>query len=164
MDYNELKKRLIEKGLKVTSRRISILEAIIESGHPTAEEILKYIREKYPDTATATVYKALHVLAGKKVISRVNTDSDIVRYDAVPEFHHHLYSSRLNRIEDFNDEEMTEMLNKYFENKEISGFNIEGFKLQIIGEFKDNKHNTLKIGKNGKHRTKNRNRFRQRSK
>ena len=160
MDYNELKKRLTEKGLRVTSRRISILEAIIELKHPTADEILKYIRKNFPDTATSTVYKALDVLAEKNVISKVNTNRDIVRYDAISGFHHHLYSTGDNRIEDYNDEELTGILMKYFERKEIPGFSIEGFKLQIIGEFKDRKRNFSKTGKNGKHKTKNRTRIR----
>ncbi|MGD0340960.1 MAG: Fur family transcriptional regulator [Bacteroidales bacterium] len=137
MDYDKLKKRLIEKGLKVTSRRLSILEAIIELNHPTAEEILKYIRKNYPDTATATVYKALNVLVEKKVIKRVNSETDINRYDANMESHHHLYCTESDRIEDYNDEELTGILKKYFENIKIPGFDIEDFKLQINGKFTD---------------------------
>ncbi|MDP4223066.1 MAG: transcriptional repressor [Bacteroidota bacterium] len=155
MDSNKLKERLIEKGLKVTSRRLSILEAILELNHPTAEEILKYIRKNYPDTATATVYKALNVLVEKKVINKVNTEQDIARYDAILESHHHLYCSELNRIENYNDEELNRILRKYLKNKKIPGFNIEGFNLQIIGKFTDQKHNTLKIRKNEKQKTGN---------
>jgi len=137
MDNEKLKKRLTEKGLKVTSRRLTILEAIMELSHPTPEEILKYIRKKFPDTATATVYKALNVLVEKKVINKINTEKDIFRYDAILESHHHLYSSELNRIEDYNDEELTGILNKYFTGRKIPGFNIEDFKLQITGKFTD---------------------------
>ena len=137
MDPDKLKERLIKKGLKITTRRMSILEAILELNHPTAEEILKYIRKNYPDTATATVYKALNVLVEKKVINKVNTDRDVVRYDAVLESHHHLYCSEFDRIEDYKDEELTLMLKGYFENRKIPGFNIEAINLQIIGNFTD---------------------------
>jgi Fe2+ or Zn2+ uptake regulation protein len=137
MDQNKLKKRLIEKGLKVTSRRVTILEAIIELSHPTPEEILKYIRKKFPDTATATVYKALNVMVEKNVINKINTEKDIFRYDAILKSHHHLYCSELNRIEDYNNEELTGILKKYFNGRKIPGFNIEDFKLQITGKFTD---------------------------
>ncbi len=137
MDREKLKKRLTEKGLKVTSRRLTILEAIIELSHPTPEEILKYIRKRFPDTATATVYKALNVLVEKKVINKINTERDIFRFDAIPEPHHHLYCSELNRIEDYHDEELTGILKKYFDDRKIPGFNIEDFKLQITGKFTD---------------------------
>ncbi len=135
MKNRDLKARLTDKGLKVTSRRVSILEAIIELHHPTAEEILRYIRKKYPDTATATVYKALNVLVEKEVINRVNTDKDIYRYDAIMESHHHLYSSEISRIEDYNDEELSGIVRKYFEKKRIPGFRVEDIQIQIIGKF-----------------------------
>lgn len=137
MDKIILKERLIEKGLKVTSRRLLLLEAIITLNHPTAEEILNNIREKFPDTATATVYKALNILVEKQIISRVNTDRDIIRYDAIMESHHHLYNSHLNRIEDYRDEDLTCLLKKYFEEKKIHGFSVEDVRLQIIGKFLD---------------------------
>lgn len=132
-----MKKRLTEQGLKVTSRRLTILEAIIELSHPTPEEILKYIRKKFPGTATSTVYKALSVLVERKVINKINTERDIFRFDAIPESHHHLYCPELNRIEDYHDEELTAILKKYFDDKKIPGFNIEDFKLQITGKFTD---------------------------
>jgi Fur family transcriptional regulator, peroxide stress response regulator len=65
-----------------------------------------------------------------------------VRYDALIEKHHHLYSSVSNRIEDYTDENLDSIIEKYFENKSISNFIIEDFKLQIIGRFtnKNKKH------------------------
>ena len=63
-----------------------------------------------------------------------------MRYDAVMESHHHLYYSDSDRIEDFVDTELNEMIEKYFENKKIPGFKIEDVRLQIIGKSsKDNK-------------------------
>lgn len=137
MDQNKLKKRLTDKGLKITARRLSLLKSVIELKHPTAEEILMDIRKSYPDTATATVYKALNVLVDKKVLNKVNTGKGILRYDAVLESHHHLYCSERNRIEDYKDEKLTMIIKKYFEKKNIPGFNIEDVKLQIIGKFMD---------------------------
>jgi Fur family peroxide stress response transcriptional regulator len=136
MKFVEPKNKLIEKGLKVTPQRLAILEAIIKlNNHPTAYNIIDYIRNNHPNIATATVYKVLDALVANKIIIKVKTEKDVMRYDAVMERHHHLYCSESDRIEDFIDTEITDVIEKYFEEKKIRGFKIEDVKLQIIGKF-----------------------------
>jgi Fur family transcriptional regulator, peroxide stress response regulator len=136
MKVEEFSNKLIGKGLKVTPQRIAILEAIVKlNNHPTAENIIEYIRKNHPNIATATVYKVLDALVSSKLIKKVKTERDIMRYDAIMESHHHLYCSESDRIEDYNDNELNELLEKYFEKKGIPGFKIEDIKLQIIGQF-----------------------------
>ena len=141
MKIPEIRNKLIEKGLKVTPQRIAILEAIIKlNNHPTAENIIDYIRNNHPNIATATVYKVLDALVANELIKKVKTEKDVMRYDAVMESHHHLYCSESDRIEDFVDTELNDMIEKYFKKKKIPDFKIEDVKLQIIGKFlKDNK-------------------------
>jgi Fur family peroxide stress response transcriptional regulator len=136
MKINEIKNKLVEKGLKITPQRIAILEAIIKlDNHPTAEQIIDYVRKNHPNIATATVYKVLDALVDKGLIKKVKTDKDIMRYDAFLEKHHHLYSSDTERIEDYMDDELNDILENHFEKKGIPDFNIEDIKLQIIGKF-----------------------------
>jgi Fur family transcriptional regulator, peroxide stress response regulator len=136
MKPEEFSNKLIEKGLKVTPQRIAILEAIVKlNNHPTAENIIEYIRKNHPNIATATVYKVLDALVSSELIKKVKTERDIMRYDAIMESHHHLYCSESDRIEDYNDKELNELLEKYFETKGIPDFKIEDIKLQIIGKF-----------------------------
>ncbi len=135
---NLLKIKLRDKGLKATPRRLSILEAIIElNNHPTAEEIIKYIRNQNLNIATATVYKALDIMVARKVIIKVDTEKHIIRYDAIPEPHHHLYSAESNIIKDYENEEINKILEKYFKKNKIRDFDIEEIKLQIIGKFRN---------------------------
>ena len=136
MKVSEIRNKLMEKGLKVTPQRIAILEAIIKlNNHPTAENIIDYIRKNHPNIATATVYKVLDALVSSNLIRKVKTERDIMRYDAVMESHHHLYCSESDRIEDYHDNGLNELLEKYFETKGIPDFKIEDIKLQIIGKF-----------------------------
>lgn len=129
---------LLDKGLKITPQRIAILEAIVKlNNHPTAENIIEYIRTNNPNIATATVYKVLDALIENGLLKKVKTEKDIMRYDAHLEKHHHLYSTDSDRIEDYTDDELNELLEKHFENKGIPGFTIEDIKLQIIGKFTD---------------------------
>ena len=136
MKLTEIRDKLIEKGLKVTPQRIAILEAIIKlNNHPTADNIIDNIRNSHPNIATATVYKVLDALVANELIIKVKTEKDVMRYDAVMERHHHLYCSESDRIEDFVDTELNEMVEKYFKKKKIPYFEIEDVKLQIIGKF-----------------------------
>jgi Fur family transcriptional regulator, peroxide stress response regulator len=133
---NKIRNKLVEKELKVTPQRMAILEAITKlNNHPTAENIIDYIRKNYPNIATATVYKVLDTLVANALIEKVKTERDVMRYDAVMESHHHIYYSDSERIEDYSDNELNELLEKYFEKRKIPDFKIEDIKLQIIGKY-----------------------------
>lgn len=136
MKITEIRNKLKEKGLKVTPQRIAIFEAIVKlNNHPTADNIIDYIRSNNPNIATATVYKVLDALVDNELIRKVKTERDIMRYDAIMVSHHHIYCSDSDKIEDYTDNELSELLEKYFENKKIPGFKIEDIKLQIIGKY-----------------------------
>jgi Fur family peroxide stress response transcriptional regulator len=142
MKVKEVRNKLIEKGLKVTPQRLAILEAIVKlNNHPPAENIIDYIRKTHPNIATATVYKVLDALTENKLIKKVKTDKDIMRYDAIMEKHHHLYCAETDRIEDYFDADLNELIGKYFEEKGIPDFEIADIKLQIVGTFKKKSHN-----------------------
>ena len=139
MKIEEIKNKLVQKGLKVTPQRIAILEAIYNlNNHPTAENIVDYIIEIHPNIATGTVYKVLGALVDNKLVKKVKTEKDIMRYDGIMENHHHLYCMESDLIKDYMDEELDELLKNYFKNKNLPGFRIEDIVLQIKGTF-DNK-------------------------
>jgi len=134
---SEIIDKLKEKELKVTPQRIAILNAIYNlKNHPTAEMVIDYIKKSNPNIATGTVYKVLDVLAERGIIRRVKTEKDIKRYDGMTEEHHHLYCSESDRIEDYIDEELDDLLKTYFSKKRITDFKIEEIRLQIRGKFK----------------------------
>jgi Fur family peroxide stress response transcriptional regulator len=138
MKAEEVSSKLRGKGLRVTPQRIAILEAITRlNNHPTAENIIEYIRKNHPNISIATVYKILDALVENGLIKKVKTEKDIMRYDAIVESHHHIYYLDSDRIEDYHDHELNELLETYFEKKKIPGLRIEDIKLQIIGKHLD---------------------------
>jgi Fur family peroxide stress response transcriptional regulator len=138
MNVQDLIGKLKEKKLKVTPQRVAIIEAIsILKNHPTADNIIDYIRKNHPNISSATVYKVLDTFVACGLISRVKTERDIMRYDAVLDKHHHIYDSDSERIEDYIDDELNKLLEDYFAKKNIPGFKIEDLKLQIIGKHID---------------------------
>ena len=136
LSIEDIRKKLSEKGLKVTPQRLAILDAIYKvGGHPTADNIIEHIRKNNPNIASGTVYKVLGTLIENNLVKRVTTDKDVMRYDGKMDKHHHLYCIECDIIEDYVDEELDTLLKNYFKKKEIEGFHIQDFVLQIKGTF-----------------------------
>ena len=129
---------LVKCGLKVTPQRVAVFDAVINlRNHPTAENIIDYIKTNHPNIATGTVYKTLDTYVSYDIIKKVKTDSDIMRYDSVLDKHHHLYCAESARIEDFVDETLDKIINDYLKSKKIPNFTIDDIKLQLVGKLTD---------------------------
>ena len=138
MDTKEIANKLSEKGLRVTPQRIAILGAIVNlDNHPTAENIIAYIKEKHPNISTGTVYKVLDSFVENSLLAKVKTESGIMRYDPLQSSHHHLYCESTERIEDYEDAGLDELIIEYFAKKGIKNFEIQNIQLHITGKFKD---------------------------
>ena len=136
MNTSEARNKLIEKGLRITPQRLAIFEAILKLyNHPTADDIAAFIKRDYPNVATGTVYKVLDSLVENGLIKKVKTEKDVMRYDAILENHHHLYCAESDRIADYYNNEINELLSEYFRKNGIPDFEIGDIKLQIIGKF-----------------------------
>lgn len=135
MNFEQILK---EKELKITPQRLVVLEAIYTlKTHPTAEEIIVFIKERHPNISVATVYKVLDVFVEKGIVRKVKTENEVMRYDAFMEHHHHLFCADSNRIEDYQNEELDTLLRDFFDSKKIKGFKIKDFQLHITGTFKN---------------------------
>ncbi len=129
---------LTENSLKVTPQRLAVYEAIYQlNNHPNAEAIIDFIKTKYPNIAIGTVYNTLETFVKKGIIRKIKTDGEVMRYDAILNKHHHLYSSDSKRIEDFYDEEINSFIAAYMQQNKIPNFRIEDVNVQIVGRFTD---------------------------
>lgn len=140
MSTKRFREQLKEKGLRITPQRVAIFEAVVElKNHPAADSIIEYIKKNHPNISVGTVYKVLDSLVENGLLTKVKSERDIMRYDAVMNHHHHLYCCENERIEDFEDPDLDRMLSDYFEKNKIKGFRIEDIKLQITGKFRTKK-------------------------
>ena len=131
---------LKKSNLKVTPQRTAVLEALNNlNDHPTADKIKAYVVKNHPNIAVGTIYKTLETFVDKGLVKKVKTEKDVMRYDAILENHHHLYCEDTEHIEDFFDDELNDLLDKYFKKKKIPNFTVKDVKLQIIGSFKKKK-------------------------
>lgn len=137
MDRQNLIKLLYEHQLKITPQRIAVYEALLQLDHPDAEEITRLVNENNPGIAKGTIYNVLDLFCEKEIIRKVKTAEDKMRYDPILSKHHHLYDQKSTKIYDYVDEELDELLEDYFNQKNIKDFNIKEIKLQIVGEKKN---------------------------
>lgn len=137
MNNSDIIQILKKEGLRVTPQRIAILEAVIKLGnHPSTEQIIETIKANHPSISVGTIYNILDSLVQHAIIDRVKTENGVMRYDSKVTHHHHLYCSRTDKIEDYIDTELDDLIANYFKTKGISDFKIDAINLQITGEFK----------------------------
>jgi Fur family transcriptional regulator, peroxide stress response regulator len=136
MNNKEVVRILVDNDLKVTPQRVAILSVMTDmDDHPSVEELAVQLHEANPHISMGTIYNTLEIFSKKGIISKVLSKGNETRYETKKENHHHLYCADSDRLEDYYDDEITEILNDYFSKKEIPGFRITDMKLHISGKF-----------------------------
>ena len=123
-------------GLKRTPQRIAVLSAIMDNRHhPSAEELINTIREKYPSISIGTIYNILDTLVAKGIIMKLHTDDNVMRYDPVTEEHHHIFFEGSKEIVDYFDDELSAIIREYIESSgKMKGFDIEQIRINFIAK------------------------------
>ena len=80
VSQESFKKKLKEKGLKVTNQRLLVLQVLAENKdrHLTAEDIYELVKEDYPEIGLATIYRTVQLLLEMQLVDRINLDDGCV--------------------------------------------------------------------------------------
>lgn len=93
-DDKGLKKRLRERGYKLTKQRAAILDAFENADKPifTAQELYERVIQENPGTNFSTVYRNLEMLVQEKIVLRIERGRDASCYELNDkgEHHHHM--------------------------------------------------------------------------
>ncbi len=134
-----LRKRLKEKGLKVTHQRLLILSVLEQNSgrHMTAEDIYELVAEDYPEIGLATVYRTLQLLWDMQLVDRISLDDGCVRYeighlleDETKHNHHHLICRSCGREIPF-AADLLDDLEHHIE--DTAGFRVMDHELKFYG-------------------------------
>ncbi len=88
-------------GLKLTPQRLAILQYLEgNKEHPSAEDIYRAVRKKFPTMSLATVYSTLSALKNKGSVLELTLDPGKKRYDPETAIHNHLICVSCKRIVD----------------------------------------------------------------
>lgn len=99
---NTLVETLRKRGCRITPQRMAILDILVASdGHPSVEQVYDQLREDFPMTSLATVYKTVALLKEEGQVLELGFASGGSRYDGRrPHPHPHLVCIRCQRIID----------------------------------------------------------------
>jgi len=96
-------KRLKEKGLKLTSQRLAIIDAFVERSqfHPSARLIYREAGKKHRGLSFSTVYLTLNELSKHGIIKTLEFDRMENRFDANTREHINLICKECRKIFDY---------------------------------------------------------------
>jgi Fur family transcriptional regulator, peroxide stress response regulator len=135
LSFEDIKNKLAENGLKSTQQRIVIFNSVYHSlSHPSAEKIYDEVKMDNPSISLATVYKTLDTLIEAGLVNRVMNEDGTMRYDANLNAHNHIYCTNTKEIIDYEDPELTQLIQDYFQRKQIKNLKIKEISVQINGE------------------------------
>ncbi|MDX5418395.1 MAG: transcriptional repressor [Hymenobacteraceae bacterium] len=132
----EIHQRIAASGLKATSQRIVVYEALtaLHGHHPTAEEVYQHLNPANPSISLGTVYKTLDTFVEAELIRRVLSEEGGKRYDANTKAHNHIYCSNTKEIVDYEDAELEQVLQDFFKRRHVENFEIKSFSVQLTGK------------------------------
>jgi len=130
--FEELVAKLREREYRLTPQRIALLRLLAASdGHPSASQLYEQIKDQFPTTSLATVYKTLNVLKEIGEVLELGFSGDDNRYDGNrPYPHPHLICIRCQKIL---DPEVSLAQSLIQEVAQSSGYQIVGHRLDFYG-------------------------------
>lgn len=138
MNEEKVKDLLREKGLKVTSQRLMVLNILSAHGdeHLTVEEIYDLAKEESPEIGLATIYRTVQVLLELHVIEKVTFDDGFARYELNGEEtgsghrHHHAICTQCGNVYSLETDLLDTLEKQVFESL---GFEVTDHEVKLYG-------------------------------
>jgi Fur family ferric uptake transcriptional regulator len=119
-------------GVRVTPQRLLVLEALTtQSGHLTADEVMRWTAQRYPGINLATVYRTLDLLVSVGLVAQTNLGGDAAMFELVGDSpHHHLVCERCGAVMELDDAAFARMRERIFDQH---GFRAHSRHIAIFG-------------------------------
>lgn len=138
MNEEKVKDLLREKGLKVTSQRLMVLNILSAHGdeHLTVEEIYDLAKEESPEIGLVTIYRTVQVLLELHVIEKVTFDDGFARYELNGEEtgsghrHHHAICTQCGKVYSLETDLLDTLEKQVFESL---GFEVTDHEVKLYG-------------------------------
>jgi Fur family peroxide stress response transcriptional regulator len=113
-------------GFKLTPQRLAILDYLDGNReHPSAEDVFRAVRRKYPTMSFATVYNTLETLRLHGRVKELTGDPARKRFDPNTRPHNHIICTRCRKIVDVPAEYRISVDSRFRAGFEITGNNVE---------------------------------------
>lgn len=96
-----LRTRLTEAGIRPSAHRLAVADYVLATeDHPSADQVLARVQERFPQLSRATVYNTLHLFVESGLLRQLVLAEGTTVYDPKLERHHHFVDDATGRIED----------------------------------------------------------------
>ncbi len=120
-------------GIKLTPQRLAVLEFLEgNKSHPSAEDIYRAVKNRYPMISLATVYNILETLKEKGLVQELNIDPSKKRFDPDTSSHHHLICMGCGKVIDISMD-----YSPHIPETAIQGFEVKRVHLELYGLCQD---------------------------
>jgi len=127
---------LQQRGYRITAPRRDVAALIAgQSGHFTAEDLLRASRNKRLGLGRATVFRSLELLSSLDLVERVDLPSGEHAYvSCEPQHHHHLVCSGCGRAVGVDEGKLDAALREVGRS---TGYQIDSHRLELFGTCPD---------------------------
>jgi Fe2+ or Zn2+ uptake regulation protein len=123
---------LRECGIQPTPQRIAVVEFILHTkAHPSADQVLKRVRQQCPTISRATVYNTLNLLVEKGLLKAQILKEGTVVFDSNIKQHHHFIDEDTGNIYDIPWNAL-----KVTGEKSLKGFQVREYQVILRGKRK----------------------------
>jgi Fur family peroxide stress response transcriptional regulator len=124
--------KLREEKYRITPQRLAVLRVLAASeGHPSVERIYETVRQEFPTTSIATIYKTVNVLKQINELLEISFPDGSNRYDGYKPFPHpHVICVRCKKII---DPDLGSLKDITAEAADQTGFDILSHRLDFFG-------------------------------
>jgi Fur family peroxide stress response transcriptional regulator len=91
-----------DHGLQVTHQRLAIYQTLYFNNeeHPSVEAIYQEVKKRLPMISIGTIYKTLEKFQEVGLIQKVSPISEVARYEAKIDPHHHMVCLKCQSVQD----------------------------------------------------------------
>jgi Fur family transcriptional regulator, ferric uptake regulator len=136
-------KHLKDKGLRLTSERVRLLEIICSmKGHFSADDVLARVKSQRSSGSRATLYRLLPVLVEAGFIQQSLFSEGQTRFEVTwnRAHHDHLICSQCNKVIEFQNNAI-EILQREIANR--FGFILDHHVMELVGRCKECRKNRM---------------------
>ena len=135
-DIDTFRSILKSKGLKATTQRVAVHEAMLELGHASADMVVERMASHGDEVTVSSVYNTLSILADLRIYGRRTSSNNKMYFDVNTFRHFHLYNYVDNEYTDIIDDELAGLIESHFKShfkkRRFRGLKVESVDVQII--------------------------------
>ena len=124
--------KLRERDFRITPQRLAVLRILAASeGHPSVDRIYEIVRQEFPTTSIATIYKTVNLLKQINELLEISFPDGSNRYDGYKPFPHpHVICVRCKKMI---DPDLGSLNDITAEAADQTGFEIMSHRLDFFG-------------------------------